>query len=201
MGPLEWAVAGRAFPGEDVSGDDWLAVDAAGRALVGAIDGLGHGASAASAAQLAKQNAIENRDKPLDVVFALSHAALEGSRGAAMTLARIDMASGALEWVGVGNVAAFLVRIGTMGASPAEAALLRGGVLGLNPPKPLRVRKTVMVPGDLLLVGTDGLAAGFEDGADLSLPTGQVVTAILERSAGDADDALVLAVRNRAPSR
>lgn len=201
MGPLEWAVAGRAFPGEDVSGDEWFAVDTAGRALVGAIDGLGHGAAAASAAQQAKRTAIEKRDRPLDVLFALVHAALEGSRGAAMTLARIDMSSGALEWVGVGNVAAFLVRIGTMGARPAEAALLRGGVLGLNPPQPLRVRKTMMLPGDLLLFGTDGLTPGFEDGVDLSLPTGQLVTDILERCGRDTDDALVLAVRNRAPSR
>lgn len=201
LGPLEWAVAGRAFPGEDVSGDDWFVIDLAGHALVGAIDGLGHGAAAASAAQLAKRNAIEHRDKPLDLLFELLHGALEGSRGAAMTLARIDMSSGALEWVGVGNVAAFLVRIGAMGASPAEAALLRGGVLGINPPTPLRVRKTLMVPGDLLLFGTDGLIAGFEDGADLGLPTGQLVTAILERCRRDTDDALVLAVRNRAPSR
>ena len=118
-----------------------------------------------------------------------------------MTLARIDVSSGALEWVGVGNVAAFLVRVGTMGASAAEAALLRGGVLGLNPPMPLRVRKTTMLPGDLLLFGTDGLIAGFEDGVDLSVPTGRLVTDILERCGRDTDDALVLAVRNRAPSR
>jgi len=201
LGPLEWAVAGRAFPGEDVSGDDWLVVELAGRALAGAIDGLGHGGAASAAARLARRSAVENRGKPLDVLFERSHAALDGSRGAAMTLARIDVSSGALEWVGVGNVAAFLVRVGTMGASAAEAALLRGGVLGLNPPMPLRVRKTTMLPGDLLLFGTDGLIAGFEDGVDLSVPTGRLVTDILERCGRDTDDALVLAVRNRAPSR
>lgn len=201
LGSLEWAVAGAAFPGEDVSGDDWLIVDVAGQALVGAIDGLGHGAAAADAAQRAKRNAIENRAKPLDVLFDLSHAALDRTRGAAMTLARIDMSSGALEWVGVGNVSAFLVRVDTVGAIPAEAALLRGGILGVNPPRPLRVRNTTMLPGDLLLIGTDGLIPGFEDSADLSLPAGQLVTDILERCSRKTDDALVLAVRSRAPSR
>lgn len=201
LGPLEWAVAGTAFPGEEVSGDDWLVLDVPDRALVGAIDGLGHGAAAADAAQRAKRTVIDNRAKPLDVVLELSHAALERSRGAAMTLARIDMSSGALEWVGVGNVAAFLVRVNTVGAKPAEAALLRGGILGVNPPMPLRVRKTMMLPGDLLLIGTDGLIPGFENDADLSLPTGRLVSDTLERCGRSTDDALVLAVRNRAPSR
>ena len=202
VGPLEWAVAGSAFPGEDVSGDDWLVIDVAGHTLVGALDGLGHGAAAAAAAQQAKRNAIKNGAKPLDVLFELSHAVLDGTRGTAMTLARIDMSSGVLEWVGVGNVAAFLVRMDTMGARPFEAALLRGGILGVNPPPtPLRVRSTIMVPGDLLLFGTDGLSPGFEDDLDLSVPTGELVTDILERCARNTDDALVLAVRNRAPSR
>ena len=36
---------------------------------------------------------------------------------------------------------------------------------------------------------------------DLSAPTGQLATAILEQCAKDTDDALVMAVRNRGPSR
>lgn len=201
IGPLEWAVAGSAFPGADVSGDDWLVAEIDGRALVSAIDGLGHGAPAAVAAERAKRSAVENGGKPLDVLLERSHAALEGTRGAAMTVARVDVSSGALEWVGVGNVGAYLVRIGTMGPAAAETALVRGGVLGHNPPASLYVRTTTMLPGDLLLFGTDGLVAGFQDSADLSLPTGGVVTDILERCATKTDDALVLAVRNRAPSR
>lgn len=201
MGPLEWAVAVSAFPGADVSGDDWLVAELADEALVGAIDGIGHGAAAALAAQRAKRSAVENGGKPLDVLFEHSHAALEGTRGAAMTVARIDLSSGALEWVGVGNVGAYLIRMGMMGPTAAETALVRGGVLGHNPSPSLYVRTTTMLPGDLLLFGTDGLTAGFQDQADLSLPTGQIVTDILQRCGMKTDDALVLAVRNRAPSR
>lgn len=201
MGPLEWAVAGSAYPGADVSGDEWLVAEVAGQALVGAIDGIGHGAAAALAAQRAKRSAVENGGRPLDVLIGRSHAALFGTRGAAMTVARVDISSGALEWVGVGNVGAYLVRIDTLGPTAAEAALVFGGVLGHNPPVPLHVRTTTMLPGDLLLIGTDGLVPGFQEGADLSLPTGKVVTDILERCRMKTDDALVLAVRNRAPSR
>lgn len=201
LGPLDWAVAGRALAGETVSGDDWMVVESAGHALIGAIDGLGHGGAAAAAARHAKQIVIDNARRPLDSLLMLSHATLEGTRGSAMTLVRVDLETGAMEWLGIGNVAAYLIRFGTMGSDVAEAAMLRGGVLGHNLPSPLRVRDTAMLPGDLLLMGTDGLVTGFEDSADLSVPTGQLVTDILGRCAKGSDDALILAARNRGPSR
>jgi hypothetical protein len=106
-----------------------------------------------------------------------------------------------LSWLGIGNVAAYLVRVSTTGSVVAEAAMLRGGIIGQQLPSPLRVRDTDMLPGDLLLLGTDGLASGFAEAADLSMPTGQLVTEILENCAKGNDDALILAVRNRGPSR
>jgi len=164
LGPLEWAVAGRPLAGESVSGDGWLVVESADQALIGAIDGLGHGEAAAVATQLATKVVSENPGAPLDELFALCHHALEGTRGSAMTLVRIGLGDGPL-------------------------------------PSPLRVRDTDMLPGDLLLLGTDGLASGFAEGADLSMLTGQLVTEILENCAKGNDDALILAVRNRGPSR
>jgi len=184
-----------------VSGDGWLVVESAGQALIGAIDGLGHGEAAAVAAQLATKVVTENPAAPLDDLFALCHHALEDTRGSAMTLVRIDLDDGTLSWLGIGNVAAYLVRVSTTGSVVAEAAMLRGGIIGQQLPVPIRVRDTAMLPGDLLLLGTDGLANGFEEGADLSRPTGQLVTDILEKCAKGNDDALILAVRNRGPSR
>ena len=201
VGPLEWAVTGKPLVGEQTSGDDWVVTEFPGHALIGVVDGLGHGEAAAVAARRALRVAADNPAEPLDRLLTMCHEALEGTRGGAMTLARIDLDSGSLEWLGVGNVGAYLVRVSTTGSVVAEAAMLRGGILGHTLPSPLKVRDTEMLPGDLLLLGTDGLGIGFEDTVDLSMPTTQLVVDLLERCAKDTDDALVLAARNRGPSR
>ena len=40
---IEWSVASRALPGQSVSGDLHVVVPTADGALIGVIDGLGHG--------------------------------------------------------------------------------------------------------------------------------------------------------------
>lgn len=200
FGPLDWAVAVRPIDGEQSSGDDWIVTASDANALIGVVDGLGHGAPAAAAAQRALRVVAENPEQPLDTLIAMCHAELEGTRGGAMTLVRIGF-DGALQWLGVGNVGAYLVRMGTMGTAIAQAAMLRGGILGHALPSPLRVRETAMLPGDLLLIGTDGLMTGFEGSADLSMSTVGVAGAILDNCGKHTDDALVLAVRHRGPSR
>jgi negative regulator of sigma-B (phosphoserine phosphatase) len=201
VGPLEWAVTGKPLVGEQISGDDWVIAEFAGHALIAVVDGLGHGEAAAVAAQRALRVAARNAAEPLDRLLTMCHEALEGTRGGAMTLARIDVDTGSLEWLGIGNVGAYLIRVSTTGSMVAEAAMLRGGILGHTLPSLLKVRDTAMLPGDLLLMGTDGLGVGFEDTVDLSMPTTHLVVDLLDRCAKDTDDALVLAARNRGPSR
>jgi phosphoserine phosphatase RsbX len=201
VGPLEWAVTGKPLVGERTSGDDWVVTEYPGHALIAVVDGLGHGEAAAVAAQRALRVAADNATEALDRLLTMCHEALEGTRGGAMTLTRIDVDTGSLEWLGIGNVGAYLVRVSTTGSMVAEAAMLRGGILGHTLPTPLKVRETAMLPGDLLLIGTDGLGIGFEDTVDLSMPTTQLVVDLLDRCAKDTDDALILAARNRGPSR
>jgi phosphoserine phosphatase RsbX len=118
-----------------------------------------------------------------------------------MTLARIDLSDSTLSWLGIGNVAAYVIRTGPTESVVAHAVMLRGGIIGFRLPTPLQARAFEMLPGDLLLIGTDGLSSGFEDAVDLSAPTGQLAAGILDHCAKDTDDALVIAVRNRGPSR
>lgn len=201
LGPLEWAVAGQALAGEQVSGDAWIALETDGLALIGAIDGLGHGPAAAEAAERATKIVTQHAGEPLETLFELCHEAMEGTRGGAMTLARIDLGDGTLSWLGIGNVAAYVIRTGPTESVVAQAVMLRGGIIGYRLPSPLHAREIAMLPGDLLLIGTDGLSAGFEDAIDLSAPTGQLAADILEHCAKNTDDALIIAVRNRGPSR
>ena len=201
VGPLEWAVTGKPLVGERTSGDDWVVIEYPGHALIAVVDGLGHGEAAAVAARRALRVAADNATEALDRLLTMCHEALEGTRGGAMTLTRIDLDTGSLEWLGIGNVGAYLVRVSTTGSTVAEAAMLRGGILGHTLPTPLKVRETAMLPGDLLLIGTDGLGIGFEDTVDLSMPTTQLVVDLLDHCGKDTDDALILAARNRGPSR
>ena len=101
LGPIEWAAKSRPRPGENVCGDRLLAVDVNGTgALIGVLDGLGHGAEAAEAANCGVEVLRNARSEPLDVLVQLCHRALSGTRGAAMTLARIDFRADTLSWAG-----------------------------------------------------------------------------------------------------
>ena len=69
LGPIEWAAKSRPRPGEKVCGDRLLAVDVNGTgALIGVLDGLGHGAEAAEAANCGVEVLRNARSEPLDVL-------------------------------------------------------------------------------------------------------------------------------------
>ena len=91
LGPIEWAATSRPRPGEKACGDRLLAIDVSpGAALFGVLDGLGHGAEAARAAQRGVDVLRQDPDKPLGVLIQLCHRALADTRGVAMTLVRIE---------------------------------------------------------------------------------------------------------------
>jgi negative regulator of sigma-B (phosphoserine phosphatase) len=196
-GPIEWAVAGQPLPGEDESGDGWVVADTSGATLLGVIDGLGHGPRAAVAARHAAAVLGENPAEPLDALFVLCHQALGGTRGAAITVAVIDHVHATLAWLGVGNVAGSLVRTSPGGPMVQSSVMQRGGVIGHQLPEALRPVRTPIQPGDVLLLGSDGLATGFDDRPDLGQSAAALAQGILAHCAKGTDDALVLVARYR----
>jgi serine phosphatase RsbU (regulator of sigma subunit) len=194
---LEWAVAGVAHPGEDQSGDQWVVVDDRSRVLFGLIDGLGHGAAAAAAAYRAAEVVGHHPAEPLHGLFAMCHEILGQTRGVAMTLVSVHVEQQRMDWLGVGNVNAFVVRAAPAMPRTVGSAMLRGGIVGHVLPPRLRPSRIAIQPGDLLLLGTDGLAAGFAERPNLSAPATQIATDILDRYAKGVDDGLALVVRYR----
>ena len=75
------------------------------RALVGVIDGLGHGQFAHRAAQTARQYVENHFDLPLDQIFRGVGRACRATRGVVMALARFDWGQGRLAFASVGNIA------------------------------------------------------------------------------------------------
>jgi hypothetical protein len=197
IGRIEWAVAGRALPGQHVSGDRCVVLDAgSGGVLFAVLDGLGHGAAAADAADRAAQVLAENRAEPLDVLMVLCHRAMADTRGAAVSLALFDAAD-RIRWLGVGNVDSQVLTAGPVGLTIRATVLLTGGIVGYRLPQNLQPQTVSVRPGDLLLMSTDGIIIDSPDCIDLSKSTAEITADILTKHAKDTDDALVLAARHR----
>lgn len=197
IGRIEWAVAGRALPGQHVSGDRGVVLDAGGGAVLFAVlDGLGHGAAAADAADRAAQVLAENRAEPLDVLMVLCHRAMADTRGAAVSLALFGSGD-SVRWLGVGNVESRVLTVGPAGLTARANILLTAGIVGYRLPQHLQPQTIAVRPGDLLLMATDGIVTETADCIDLAKSTAQITADILARHSKDTDDALVLAARHR----
>ena len=192
--PLEWSIAARALPGESSSGDRGVVVPASGRALAAAVDGLGHGAPAAEAAEAAVGVLRRCAAETLASIVEHCHAALRSTRGAAMSVVSLDCAANALSWLAVGNVEGRLLRGGEVARAGGEPLVSQSGIVGYVLP-PLAARSLRIRHGDVLVLATDGIGRGF---ADSLLPAGSprsIADQILGRHALTSDDALVLVAR------
>lgn len=201
LGPIEWAAKARPRPGEQVCGDRPIAVGVGGAgALVGVLDGLGHGAEAAEAAARGVEVIRGSCAEPLEDLIHLCHHALSDTRGAAMTLVRIDFRADNLRWIGIGNVTANLVVKHPAGVEVRSSARLAGGIIGYRIPEVVVPQEVWIRPGDLLVIASDGIAEDHLDNIDFAAPAVAIAEQILRRHGRDDDDALVLTARHRGAS-
>jgi serine phosphatase RsbU (regulator of sigma subunit) len=201
IGPIEWAAARRPVPGEEVCGDFPIAVEVGSTAaLFGVADGLGHGTAAETAALRAAEVVDRCCTEPPDVLLQLCHRGLSDTRGAAITLARIDFETDTLSWIGIGNVTADLVAKTPGGVRIRASALLAGGIVGYRIPHALATHQVSTAPGDLLVIATDGILEDHVADIDFALPAMAIAEHILNAYSRESDDALVLAARHRGAS-
>jgi len=192
--PIECAVAELARPGQSESGDRHLVLSTADGGLVAVVDGLGHGAEAASAAKMAVMALERGADRPLVQIVRDCHQSLIGTRGAVLGAAAFSVIDDSMTWLGVGNVEGRLLRAPASGGAPPEALLVRGGVVGAQLP-PLVPRIVRLRRGDMLIIATDGIRSEFLD-APLPYQEPQALADhVLARWSTQTDDALVLVVR------
>jgi hypothetical protein len=194
--PIEWAVADRVQPGQSESGDRHLVLSTADRGLVAVVDGLGHGADAASAAKVAVQALERGANRPLVQLVRDCHQSLMGTRGAVLSVAAFSFADDTMAWIGVGNVEGRLLRAPGSAARRAEGLLVRGGVVGAQLP-PLLPQVVPIRRGDTLILATDGVRSDFLDARLPYQAPAALARHVLARFGTHTDDALVLAVRYR----
>jgi hypothetical protein len=189
---VEWGLAARPAAGETDCGDAALVNQHGRRALAAAVDALGHGPDAAHAAREAL-GALRRDETDVTHAAELCHRALNGTRGAALTLASFDADSELMTWLGIGNVEGRLLRAGAPPGEP-DSLLLRPGIAGEHlpsqPPTATHVQR-----GDLLVLATDGVAASFSDDVRPDGSCEEIAAWLLERHGITSDDALVLVLR------
>jgi anti-sigma regulatory factor (Ser/Thr protein kinase) len=153
---LEFAGIAATRPGESVCGDAWAAHQNHGRAAFLIADGLGHGPEAALAAREAVrifQAAPETA--PGDLIDRV-HGALRSTRGAAVAVADLNLATRSLCFAGIGNISATILSDGR-----TRSLVSHNGTVGHQM---RRVQEfTYPWPDDgLLVLHTDGLATHWD---------------------------------------
>jgi serine/threonine protein phosphatase PrpC len=198
VSPIEWGVAALTLPGEKESGDSHLVKAVTRGVLVAVVDGLGHGSEAASAAQAAVAALDRHAEESPLPLLERCHRALQGTRGAVMSLASFDTAGGSMTWAGVGNVDGRLLYADGSGrfAGVRGSLVTRGGIVGSELPR-VQAQTLPVSAGDTLIFATDGIKEGFAEELSADVTPQQLADQILARYGKSTDDALVLVARYR----
>jgi serine phosphatase RsbU (regulator of sigma subunit) len=189
---VDYCVVERPIEGEIVSGDAYVVMPTTGGLLIAVVDGLGHGSQAAVAAQVAIAVIEREADSSVLQIMLRCHEELRETRGAALSLASLRAEGRTLEWLGVGNVQAGLLRADGIGR---EFLLLRAGVVGYRLP-PLQTSMFEIGRGDILVFATDGIRSSFWHDAPLRGSSRRIADDVFSRHAMKTDDALVLVARH-----
>ncbi|MEM5365693.1 ATP-binding protein [Paraburkholderia azotifigens] len=203
------------YPGESVCGDAWGVETDQHGLTVTVADGLGHGPDAHVAAAGAVDVARRRAGRSPASLMELAHGALRPTRGAAVAIARLDLARSQLEFAGTGNISASIFNVGrpalvgggsTRGTSAASASdgarnswqlTSRNGIVGHT----MRDSQEFAVPWTrdaLLILHSDGIGTRWELGAypGLHLQPAVVIAAVLYRDfSRRRDDATVVVVK------
>lgn len=193
---LQWGAASRAYEDDGECGDLSLVVPYPGGVLAAVIDGLGHGAEAATAARYAAEILEKHASEPPVSLIQRCHDTLRSTRGAVMSLASFNASANMLTWVGVGNVEGCLIRTNPGAASKNEFLRLYSGTVGDRIPS-LQAEKLPVYEGDILIFATDGIKNGnFARVIGLRKKPARIAEYILDQWGREDDDALVLVARS-----
>lgn len=191
--PLVFGVATRPCPLIPVNGDTFVIKQWGESALVGVIDGLGHGKFAYRAAQAARQYVERHYDQPLAEIFRGVSRSCRATRGVVMGLARFDWGPATLTFASVGNVEARV-----FGSPQPMNFVVRRGILGLNARSPV-VTQHRWELSNVMVLYSDGVSTHWRwsDFPHLAQASATVAAQELLRAlAREADDATVVVVKS-----
>ncbi|MEI7832285.1 MAG: ATP-binding protein [bacterium] len=191
--PLAFGVSTRPRRIGTDNGDAFVVKQWGESALVGVIDGLGHGEFAHQAALVARQYTESHYDLPLANIFLGVDRACHSTRGVVMALARFDWGQGRLTFASVGNIEARVFP----DAAPYSFAVRRG-VIGLNAAPKAVVTEHLWPLENILVLHSDGLRThwSWKDFPGVADKSAQLLAQeLMQKLAKDEDDATVLVVK------
>ena len=178
------------YPGLPMAGDGWDAHVEGDTVTLIVSDGLGHGEGAAKATEAVLE---AFRKAPADTPAAIldrAHRAARGTRGAAATVVRLDLARRLATTAGVGNVMAWIC------GEEQRQLVTQHGTLGQTSPR-IREESYPFPQGAVLVVHSDGLKTRWDlsalPGIRRRQPT-TIATALWRDLARGRDDATVVVV-------
>jgi len=178
-------------PGEQVCGDSWsVSCGPEGPTLL-LVDGLGHGPDAAEAAVEAVRLFHRFGAHRLPALLDYIHGGLRATRGAAVSLARLEESSRNILFSGIGNVAGVLLANGDlrwMVSMPGTAGHNARKIQSFDYP----------FPSGLVILHSDGLVSNWtlEKYPDLAARHPSLIAAVLYRDlTRGRDDATVLVAK------
>jgi anti-sigma regulatory factor (Ser/Thr protein kinase)/serine/threonine protein phosphatase PrpC len=193
---LDFGVATRSCRRLPENGDAFIITQWERHALVGVIDGLGHGPFAHRAAQTARRYVEQHFDQPLESLFRGVQRACRATRGVVMALARFDLAEQKFTAASVGNV-----EIRLFGSPEHFSLIVRRGIIGLNAPSPVPLEHP-WTPESLLVMHSDGLSThwNWNEFPELATAAPDAIAQRLLHVLGKIeDDATVVVARSARP--
>jgi anti-sigma regulatory factor (Ser/Thr protein kinase) len=179
------------MPGEDVCGDAWGISVGAEETTVLVADGLGHGPDAAEAAVEAVRLFHRFNGHRAPTLLEYIHGGLRATRGAAVSIARLQLAAGKVIYSGVGNVAGVIAsgrELRRMVSMPGTAGHVARKIQAFEYP----------VTSGLVILHSDGIASSWnlERYPNLGARHPTLIAAVLYRDlTRHRDDATVLVVK------
>ena len=184
------------YPGETACGDAWDVELNVESCMFSVIDGLGHGMDAAAAAREAVFVLADLRQRSVEELLDLAHAALRPTRGAAIALAEVHPASRLIRYGGIGNI---------VGATATTTDLKRmvslDGTVG-HERREVRTFDYPLGPEQLLIMHSDGMRSQWrlDRYPGLLLRDPFLIAGVLYRDYGKgSDDVTVLVARMAVP--
>lgn len=175
--------------GENECGDAWRVVVKGHLVSVLLVDGLGHGPEAAATAAIATTLFSRIATEPPEKALLAMSEAMRGSRGAALSMAVIDLAARQTRFSGVGNVDGRVIALGG-----TEHLMPQNGIVGHTMPA-VRSMNVPWPVGALLVMHSDGITTRWRPDAYPGLMTTHpaLVAGVIYRDFGrDRDDATIL---------
>ncbi|MEW2162829.1 ATP-binding SpoIIE family protein phosphatase [Streptomyces sp. NPDC007084] len=165
------------------SGDAWACVRAGDHVTLLLADGLGHGEAAARASGAAVEELHRSAHLPPAELLGHLHTALRDTRGAAIAVARLDLARDQLDFAGIGNIGARLLTGDTW-----RPLLSHPGIVGAHRPARLPGCRAPWTPGSLLVLHSDGLPSRWTPPAVAPLTSWDpaVTAAVIVRDSSSA---------------